>query len=388
MQPLLSALSPAHFRFGGTASDCLVFRENLTSPAYGNSLCGPEPHSFNFTGDRLDTLYAFVKDAGLNFIFNVNLFIRNDSNSSFDPSNAKQLLDYASARHYSMDFELGNEPDGNYKRGFHVNGTQIGQDYGTFRNLLNSYPIYKNSKLVGIDLAWTANNFSLDMFTDFLKAGGGQQINAMTFHQYYMDCSTSRLEQFLDPRQMDNMERFIKVEQQFNLTLWLGETASCWADTNNSLSLSFASGFLWLDELGLGAKTGLDVVIRQELRSAVDGLLDFSTYQPKPDYWISFLHKKLVGQKVLNVTITPNNNTFLRMYAAPHTNGNDLVVYGQLSSSEFSIVDFPAVSRQITAYILTPGEPRNLASETVNIFKALRPHCQFKSLHIAYSSLC
>jgi hypothetical protein len=59
-------------------------------------------------GDRLDTLYAFVKDAGLNFIFNVNLYMRNDSNSSFDPSNAKQLLDYASARHYSMDFELGN----------------------------------------------------------------------------------------------------------------------------------------------------------------------------------------------------------------------------------------------------------------------------------------
>jgi hypothetical protein len=60
------------------------------------------------SGDHLDTLYAFVKDAGLNFIFNVNLYMRNDSNSSFDPSNAKQLLDYASARNYSLDFELGN----------------------------------------------------------------------------------------------------------------------------------------------------------------------------------------------------------------------------------------------------------------------------------------
>uniref|UniRef100_A0A914DE72 Uncharacterized protein n=1 Tax=Acrobeloides nanus TaxID=290746 RepID=A0A914DE72_9BILA len=148
------------------------------------------------------------------------------------------------------------------------------------------------------------------MFTDFLKAGGGQHIDAMTFHQYYMDCTTSRLEQFLDPRMMDKMERDIKVEQQFNLSLWLGETGSCWADLNNTLSVTFASGFLWLDVLGLGAKL-VDVVIRQELRSAVNGLLDISTYQPKPDYWVSFLHKKLVGQKVLNVTITPNNNTFL-----------------------------------------------------------------------------
>lgn len=96
-----------------------------------------------------------------------------------------------------------------------------------------------------------------------------------------MDCTTSQLKQFVDPRMMDKMGKDIEVEQQFNLSLWLGETGSCWADVNNSLSLTFASSFLWLDVLGLGAKL-VDVVIRQELRSAVDGLLDISTYQPKP----------------------------------------------------------------------------------------------------------
>jgi heparanase len=120
----------------------------------------------------------------------------------------------------------------------------------------------------------------LDLFFDFLNFLGLQVL--IEFFRYYMDCSTSRLDQFVDPRMMDKMARDTGVEQQFNLTLWLGETGSCWADVNNSLSLSFASGFLWLDDLGLGAKTGLDVLIRQELRSAVDGLLDYSTYQPKP----------------------------------------------------------------------------------------------------------
>ena len=43
------------------------------------------------------------------------------------------------------------------------------------------------------------------------------------------------------------------------------------------------------------------------------------------------------------------------------------MVYGQLSNSQFSIVDFPGVPRQVTAYILTPGEPRNLATETINV---------------------
>ncbi len=56
-----------------------------------------------------------------------------------------------------------------------------------------------------------------------------------------------------------------------------------------------------MDKLGVSAQEGLKVVMRQTFYGGHYGLTDYNN-NPNPDYWLSYLHKKLVGQQVLSIT--------------------------------------------------------------------------------------
>ncbi len=57
-----------------------------------------------------------------------------------------------------------------------------------------------------------------------------------------------------------------------------------------------------MDKLGVSAQEGLGVVMRQTFYGAHYGLIDYNNH-PNPDYWLSYLHKQLVGQHVLSITL-------------------------------------------------------------------------------------
>lgn len=59
-----------------------------------------------FEGQQLDQIYDFASKAGLQLIFDLNLLER--SGHEWDPTNAIQLLQYASEHGYQIHFELGN----------------------------------------------------------------------------------------------------------------------------------------------------------------------------------------------------------------------------------------------------------------------------------------
>ena len=105
---------------------------------------------------------------------------------------------------------------------------------------------------------------------------------------------------------------------------WLGETSSAYDGGGKNLSDTFVAGYLWLDKLGVSALYGLDVVVRQEIYGSYQ-IGEISSYslinmamRPNPDYWLTFLYKKIVGRQIFNLTFTPSNEN-LRIYAASTT---------------------------------------------------------------------
>lgn len=72
---------------------------------------------------------------------------------------------------------------------------------------------------------------------------------------------------------MSNVER--------SLYLILAETADAYGGGAPGYSNRYIGTFIWLDKLGIAAKMGLDVVVRQTLFKGFYALIDYN-YDPTP----------------------------------------------------------------------------------------------------------
>ena len=94
--------------------------------------------------------------------------------------------------------------------------------------------------------------------------------------------------------------------------MWLTETAEA-ACGGDQIAREFVDTFRFLNQFGTLAQKGVQVVMHNTLASSDYGLLDESTYDPRPDYWAALLWKQTMGPVVLDPG-TPKDRT-VRIYA-------------------------------------------------------------------------
>jgi hypothetical protein len=82
--------------------------------------------------------------------------------------------------------------------------------------------------------------------------------------------------------------------------IWLTETADA-ACGGNPWDATFLDTFRYLDQLGRLAKAGVQVVMHNTLAASDYGLLEESTFRPRPNYWAALLWHRLMGTTVLDV---------------------------------------------------------------------------------------
>ncbi|XP_018431684.1 PREDICTED: heparanase isoform X1 [Nanorana parkeri] len=414
---LTRGLSPAFLRFGGTKSDFLFFdpaknsseKENIFWKKSTNQELikgGAIPLSVQhklqalwptqeqiilkeeflrkyknstITKETIDLLYRFANCSGLHLIFGLNALLRNVQDQ-WNSSNAKLLIDYCASRKYNLSWELGNEPNSFKKKsGLYIDGAQLGKDFMSLHQLLSTYLSYKNSGLYGPDIGQPKKQ-SQRMLTSFLKAGG-KVINSVTWHHYYVDGRTASKKDFLNPHVLDSLASEIKtVFQIVNQTVpgklvWLGETSSAYGGGCPGLSNTYIDGFMWLDKLGMSAKLGIDVVMRQALFGAGSYNLVDSDYEPLPDYWLSLLFKKLVGPVVLNASLKNSKGICklkIRVFLLwahkthPKYRRGDVSVFAMNLCNHTQQIQLPSFlsGKAIDEYLLLPGDG-GLFSQTV-----------------------
>ncbi|XP_072112435.1 heparanase [Mobula birostris] len=416
---LTRALSPGYLRFGGTGADFVLFEPNDPQPSpYERSWKSPNsqaghPYFFpleleeylihlwslqaplmaknefqkdfknmTISGRTLDILYSFANCSGLHLIFGLNALLR--KNHVWDSSNAQELLQYCALKQYNMSWELGNEPNSfGRKAGIKVRGTQLGEDFQHLYSLLHTFRTFNHTGLYGPDIGQPRRCPIITMLKGFLETGGGI-LDAVTWHHYYVNGRNASLKDFLSPQVLDSLVwRINQIHQVVAKTvpgkkIWLGETSSAYGGGAPDLSDRFVAGFMWLDKLGLSAKLGIDVVIRQVLFGAAYYQLVDWHLDPLPDYWLSLIYKKLVGIKVLNISSTQSderNKGTLRVYMHCTNPNSEIYQKGALTmfALNLSIQDKRILLRfgqfnKIIQFLLQPGDnEKGLYSQSVKL---------------------
>eukprot|EP00756_Hemistasia_phaeocysticola_P057528 Hpha_TRINITY_DN34128_c0_g1::TRINITY_DN34128_c0_g1_i1::g.75827::m.75827/K07964/HPSE; heparanase len=364
-------LTPAYLRFGGTSQDwtCYDFpgvtkqSPNCTGPT------GLEKF-LHLNGTVLSGIHDFVKAAGYDFVFGVNLCSLRDANNKWDPSQGfNQMLTYAAEHNISFyGLELGNEPDLKLKHNLPsgITPQAVAEDYATFNTVLKGTSGYEGVKVIGNDVSYRITSY----MTEWAQLLSPSTVNIFTWHFYYgcgSKCGAAGVQpwQFHDPKVMDkvivNFHDANQVKDTYNARggnaeVWLGETSSTYGGGTINASSSFVAGFLWLDKLGLAARMGHKVVCRQVLAHSNYGMIDYDN-NPNADWWTAVLWKRLVGREVLDVAGSTSLGRTLRAYAFCAKSGSGAVVAVVLNTlNESASFSFDGLTGAREDYVMTGGE--------------------------------
>lgn len=331
IRALAAALAPARLRFGGTMSERLIFSaEDLpvscelchkeSSKSVCSSLRKLCKHKFLpyflMTGNKWTEINKFCNETGLKLLFSFNVLLRDDR--GWNEKNAKDLLEYSKHKDFDIDWQLGNEPN-SFKHVFNITITPqtLAHDFEKLRKLLN-HTGYKHALLVGPDTTRPQENRPdcLEYMEEFL-GNGSHHVNVRSWHQYYLNGRTAKLEDFWNPVTFELLRKQIETmkahtEKYSQMPMWLTETSSAYGGGAPGLSDSYAGSALWLDKLGLAAKYNITTVVRQSFIGGNYSLIN-NDLEPLPDWWVSILFKKLVGNKVLHIYC--HCSPYQRMYA-------------------------------------------------------------------------
>lgn len=222
----------------------------------------------------------------------------------WDPSNAIELLNYMQRKGYAeyVDFEMGNEPPYSQVHGhFNATGTRIAKDFLILRDLLNHKTLFNKAHLVGPDVETPRDGKysgeQVVIIKDFVKVAK-DNISAVTVHHYYFAGPGKHIEDFYNLTYFHYFESTLSLLRYTLYTaagkpisIWLGETSDASSEGTPNITNTYASGFFWLDKLGVSAKYQISLVARQDFYGANYPLVN-NQLNPNPDYWLSYIFKK------------------------------------------------------------------------------------------------
>lgn len=356
---MVSALGAAYLRVGGSDADNLDYFSDTET----------EENDLVLTHEIWDNLHRFIQRNELKFYFTIKYGLyRKELHGRWSGSEVEHLLRYSRDKGYGIDIlELGNELNAYWAfHGFTAqpSARKLAADYHNFASFIKDY--YPNAKIAGPGSAfWPRLGEPIAPFSNltakFLEncASLGLQLDIVDWHYYPFQSLRSpvrtrsaRISHLFKPRTLNEFAKYARQLQDHrdehypSANLWTGETGSAQCGGQPKFSDRYASCFWWADQLGLGAINKQKVMIRQSLVGGDYGLIDRLTLKPRPDYWLSWLWKQLMGTRVYKVSV---NHRLLRCYChnTPGIKGRTLMIINMSAKPiEISVVNLGIVTSQ------------------------------------------
>ncbi|MCX7788908.1 MAG: glycoside hydrolase [Spirochaetes bacterium] len=311
-----SYLSPAYLRIGGTEADRVYYRLKKKDPF-------PERPTVSYQlvlkKKQWKQILSFTKKVGAKLVFTLNCgWSDRTEGGEWDSTNAQRLIAYTARKKLPVvGWELGNEVNGYpFIEGFRyrVSANQYVKDFQKFSLLVKE--LHPGAKAIGPASAfWPKIGEPHPIIPKLLSSGALAKEDVVSWHYYPFQSSRgvfairrAKVRNSFDPKVFEEAAMYVgKLQERASgREIWLTETAHALYGGERGISDTYVSTPWWLDLLGRMASMGIQRVFRQTLVGSDYGLLDPETFDPRPDYYASFLWKRLMGNGVISLPPSPS----------------------------------------------------------------------------------
>ncbi len=331
LRALARHLAPSFMRVSGTWANSTYLEaegEHLSAP--------PEGYNQVLTRDQWRGVVDFARAAGADIgtSFAASAGAR-DAAGVWQTDQAQRLIDLTREAGGTLAYsEFINEP----------NAASLGSlppDYTT-EDYTRDFGIYRawaarevpSMLLVGpggVGESAVANlpiaNLERILLTERLMEQSPNTLDALSYHYYggvsqrcggrssigVADKSAALTPEWLDRTQRDlDFYRDLRDRFEPGDPIWITETAQA-ACGGSPWAASFLDSFRFVNQLGLMAQNGVQVVMHNTLAASDYALIDGDTRTPRPNYFAAVLWKRIMGQTVLAPPASPAPD--MRIYA-------------------------------------------------------------------------
>lgn len=337
-------LAPAIIRIGGTEADRVRYKPGAKAVAELDPQAANrdnknvwESYEYTLTKGLWKRLHNFLKKTGMELLFTVSAGLSDrDKNGAWQETNARKLIAYSVMKRYKVSaWEFGNEINGfpfiyGWQR--RITPAQYARDFARFGNLVKS--LAPESLIVGpASAVWPLIGEPYPIIKKLCKSPSAVFLDAVSWHYYPQQSSRGKiaikranLYSLTSSRALNELvRRNNKIKSSLEnanrirpasspAANWLTETGHALYGGEPDLSDTFVSSLWWLDELGVLAREGVARVFRQSLIGASYGLLDEETLEARPDFYASFLWKRLMGDSVHIPRFARPGDSKIRVY--------------------------------------------------------------------------
>jgi heparanase 1 len=157
--------------------------------------------------------------------------------------------------------------------------------------------------------------------------------------------------------------------------IWVTETADA-ACGGNKWASAFVDTFRYLNQLGVLAQRGVQVVMHNTLDSSDYGLLDEKDFSPRPKYWGALLWRKFMGTTVLNPGASPSADLHLYAHCLRGVEGGVAVLAINAGAAAVKV----AMPMDSTQYVLTAKTLESRRVELNDVTLELGPKDELPAL--------
>ncbi|MCP3464168.1 hypothetical protein [Bradyrhizobium sp. CCGUVB23] len=365
LRMLAVALGPAYMRVSGTWANATFFADTDNAPA--------APAGFNSVLSRAQWRgvvdFARAVDAQIVTSFAISAGSRN-ADGRWTSGQAQQLLSFTQSLGSRIAAaEFMNEPTLAATNGAPpgYDAKAYGRDFAIFHSWMRQHA--PDTLIVGPGSVGDSSSPSADgIRTRDLLEASGRGLDRLSYHHY--NTLSPRCGVHDDPAQALSADWLARTDRALSVyrglrdefapgtPIWLTETADA-ACGGNRWDATFLDTFRYLDQLGRLAMAGVQVVMHNTLAASDYGLLDETTFRPRPNYWGALLWHRLMGTTVLDAGAGSAPDLHLYAHCHPRTKGAVSILAINTSRSESRSLKMPIASERYTL------DARPLQSPTV-----------------------